>query len=156
MNSEKITSLLSKRVKLVRAEFGLSQDKMAGLLGLSKKTLIQVEKGRSPMSWSAVVAMCALFGESEVLRSVLGDDPLEVVKTVVFCNLSTPREKTLGGRVWWREVRRLGGFKLQQNLVSGHYRILDNLDRRWHSSFSLDYIEEQFRALTELPEGLGC
>jgi DNA-binding XRE family transcriptional regulator len=153
MNPEKITSLLSERVKLVRAEYGLAQDKMAGLLGISKKTLIQVEKGRNQMNWSAVVAMCALLGESQVLRAALGDDPLEVVKTVVLCDLPAPRERTLGGRVWWREIRRLGGFLLQQNLVSGHYRILDNMDRRWHSSFNRQYIEEQFRTLTELPSG---
>lgn len=154
MESDTLTTLLSERVRLVRNEYQLSQEKMAGLLGLSKKTLVQVEKGRSPLGWSAVVALCALFPESEVLRAALGEDPLEVVKTVVFCNLDTPREQTLGGRVWWRELKRAGGFRVQQNLVSGHYRILDNLNRRWHSSFDLGYIEVRFNELTQ-PQGGG-
>jgi len=149
MTPETITVLLSQRVKLIRIEYSLSQDRMAGLLGLSKKTLIQVEKGRNLMGWSAVVALCALFGESDVLRSTLGDDPLEVVRTVVFSNLETPRGKTMGGRIWWRDIRRSGGFRLQQNMVSGHYRILDSLDRRWNSSFDLEHVEKQFIGLTE-------
>ena len=37
------------RVKLVRAEFDLTQEKMALLLGLSKKTLVEIEKGRASL-----------------------------------------------------------------------------------------------------------
>ncbi|RCK09687.1 hypothetical protein DT075_36260 [Bacillus licheniformis] len=56
---------------------------MANVLGMSKKTLVQIEKGRSAAGWAHVVAVCALFRNSEVLQAVLGDEPLEVVETKV-------------------------------------------------------------------------
>jgi len=152
MTSQEIGRLLSQKVKLVRVEFGLSQEKMAGLLGLSKKTLIQVEKGRSPLTWSAAVTLCALFDKSEVLRSALGDVPLEVIRAVVFLP-DRHRSWTMGGRIWWREVRSCGGFRLQQNLVSGHYRILDSRDRRWHSTFELSDAQDLLDSLVQPEKG---
>lgn len=149
MKPEEIAVLLSDQAKHVRSEYNLSQEKMAALLGISKKTLIQVEKGRCQMSWSAVVALSALFSDSEILYSVLGDNPLQVVKAAVLSKLNVPRSKTMGGKVWWRELRQCGGFRLQQNLVSGHYRILDAYNQRWFSSVRLEDVEEHLHNLTQ-------
>lgn len=33
---------------------------------------------------------------------------------------------------------RKGNFRLQQNLISQHYRILDKQDYRWFNSFDLE------------------
>lgn len=43
--------------------------------------------------------------------------------------------KTMGGRIWWKEIDKKGNFLLQQNLVSQHYRIIDDKHYRWFSSF---------------------
>lgn len=153
MKPEDISALLSDQAKYVRSEYNLSQEKMAALLGLSKKTLIQVEKGRRQMSWSAAVALSALFSDSEVLCSALGDNPLQVVKAAVLSSLNVPHSKTMGGKVWWRELRQCGGFRLQQNLVSGHYRILDALNQRWFSSARLEDVEEHLHNLTQSVQG---
>jgi len=155
MNCEDLTNLLAPRVKLVRAEFDLSQARMAALLGLSKKTLIQVEKGRSPMGWATAVTLCALFNESEVLRSALGDEPLEVIRSLVFSQLK-PQGRTMKGKIWWRDLRSSRGFRLQKNLVSGHYRILDGSNHRWSSSFDREYAEKQFQGLAKLGGEKGC
>lgn len=151
MTSQELGALLSQQERLVRAEYSLSQEKMADLLGLSKKTLIQVEKGRSFLSWSSAVALCALFRESAVLRSALGDEPMEVIRIVAFSGLTEPKGRTMGGQIWWRDLRCSGGFRLQQNLVSGHYRILDEENRRWFSSFDPEQTQERFITLTQLP-----
>jgi DNA-binding XRE family transcriptional regulator len=48
---------------------------MAEIQGISKKTLVQIEKGRQEAGWSQVVAVWALFQESQILQHVLGGDP---------------------------------------------------------------------------------
>ncbi len=148
MKREDIVDLLSERLKLVRTEFGFSQQDMAYILGLSKKTLLEIEKGRNQLSWTASVALVAIFNHSDIIRNGVGDEPLEVIRTMVLSNLDTPREKTLGGRVWWREIISNDSFRVQQNLVSGHFRILDLQNRRWHSSLSRDYVLGKFRELS--------
>ena len=55
-----------EKLKLVRTEYGYNQEKMADILGLSKKTLVQIEKGRSSLGWSGAVVLCTIFERSEV------------------------------------------------------------------------------------------
>jgi hypothetical protein len=45
-------------------------------------------------------------------------------------NLRLP---TMGGKVFWNTLEVKYGFKLQQNINTGHYRILDPADckQRW-------------------------
>lgn len=40
---------------------------------------------------------------------------------------------TLGGRQFWGDVQFTCGFKIQRNVFSGHYRLLDSSDRRFAS-----------------------
>jgi len=45
--------------------------------------------------------------------------------------------KTLGGRQFWGDVAYFHGWRIQHNIVTGHYRLLDEDDYR-HASGSLD------------------
>ena len=108
---------------------------MSEILGISKKTLVQIEKGRIEASWSVTVTLCALFRDSEIVQNTLGGDPLDILQIVAHQSYDTPKELTLGGKIWWTEIHRLGSFRLQKNLVSDHYRILDESNRRWFSTF---------------------
>ncbi|KMJ58722.1 XRE family transcriptional regulator [Bacillus sp. LL01] len=135
MNQNEAISLISSKIKLIRTEHDYTQDRMAEILGISKKTLVQIEKGRNLAGWTVCAATCALFRESQVLSSVLGADPLEVMETIAHEKIDAPRDKTMGGKVWWKEVKTQGTFRLQQNVISQHYRILDEMDFRWYSSF---------------------
>ncbi|MBO0586942.1 helix-turn-helix transcriptional regulator [Sporosarcina sp. E16_8] len=146
MNKEQMIELISSKIRLIRLEKNYSQEKMADIMGISKKTLIQIEKGRTLSGWANVIAVCALFRDSEILRSVLGDEPLEIIETIAHNGIDRPRDKSMGGRVWWQEIDNQGSFRLQQNVISQHYRILDDKNYRWYSSF-----EEQ-EALTRLRE----
>ncbi len=147
MDKESIIRIISERLKLIRAEYNFTQEKMADVLGISKKTLVQIEKGRKDVSWTVAVAVCAIFRESDVLRMSLGDEPVELIEIISLGKLLTPKEKTLGGKVWWKDVKSLGRFKVQQNIISGHYRILDEQSRRWCSSFNRKYIENNLEIL---------
>jgi pimeloyl-ACP methyl ester carboxylesterase len=40
---------------------------------------------------------------------------------------------TLGGRVFWGDVLHFRGFRIQQNVISKHFRLLDASDRRFAS-----------------------
>ncbi|WP_430742716.1 helix-turn-helix transcriptional regulator [Bacillus atrophaeus] len=135
MDQDYMIELVSSKMKLIRMERGYTQEKMSEVLGISKKTLVQIEKERTLAGWAHVVAVCALFKNSEVLQSVLGDEPLEVIETVAHRSIDRPKGKTMGGKVWWREVKAKGDFRLQQNLISQHYRILDSYDDLWFSTF---------------------
>ena len=147
MLKEEFIELISRKMKLVRVEQGFSQDKMSEILGISKKTLIQIEKGRVLANWTTVVAFCALFNHSELLSSVLGDEPIYFVQLIGNQDIGLPKERTLGGKVWWREADKKGSFVLQQNLISQHYRILDEHHYRWFSTFDK---EEAIKRLKEL------
>ena len=47
----------------------------------------------------------------------------------------------MGGHVWWREIATKDGYKIQQNIISQHYRILNEKDERIYSSFDLEEIK---------------
>ncbi|MDE0564160.1 helix-turn-helix transcriptional regulator [Exiguobacterium sp. B2(2022)] len=128
MQKSEFIGQVSRKMKLIRIESQHSQDEMASLLGISKKTLIQIEKERNEASWSTVVTLCALFNESEILIHLIGDDPVEFVKT-------------LGGRVFWHAIESGPHFILQQNIISGHYRIIDLDHVRWYSTFDAEDAE---------------
>lgn len=135
MNQQQVIELISIKLRLIRQEQGYSQARMAEVLGISKKTLIQIEKGRSAAAWTTVIAVCALFRESVVLQVVLGGEPLEVIETIAHNGIDRPKDKSMGGHVWWREIEKRGKFRLQQNIISQHFRILDDRHYRWYSSF---------------------
>lgn len=90
-----------------------------------------------------------MFNHSELLLSSIGDNPVDFVQLIASKNGGTPKEKTMGGKIWWKEIEYREDFRLQQNLISNHYRILDQYDYRWHSSFNK---EENLSRLNELQE----
>jgi hypothetical protein len=54
---------------------------------------------------------------------------------------------TVGGKVFWTNVKVVGGWKLQQNQITGHYRILDTDEWRQWSGISLLNAEIAFANL---------
>jgi len=56
--------------------------------------------------------------------------------------------KTMGGKIWWQTLEENGGFKIQQNIISRHYRILNKNDYRVCSSFDLEFIKARFLEVT--------
>lgn len=144
---------VSPQFKLVRVEANYTQDEMAHILGISKKTLIQIEKGRQMAGWSHVVVLCALFSQSAVLQGLLGDDPVEAVRTAAHGKIDWHKPITMGGKVWWQEIDAAEGFVVQQNRLSRHFRILDGENRRWYSAMERSDIQEVFERLVKEARG---
>ncbi|MGG4488430.1 helix-turn-helix transcriptional regulator [Metabacillus idriensis] len=149
MKKHELTAALSKKMLLIRTESRYTQEEMAEVLGLSKKTLVQIEKGRQEASWSTIVALCALFRHSSVLQQTTGGDPLDILQLLAHQKMETRKEKTLGGKIWWKDIHQDEGFKLQQNLISFHFRIIDEDDYRWYSSFDRAEMEKKLNELTD-------
>ncbi|MBO0961302.1 helix-turn-helix domain-containing protein [Neobacillus sp. MM2021_6] len=149
MTREEIIMQVSEKLRLIRTEAGYTQDKMADIIGVSKKTLVQIEKGRVLANWSTVVSICALFRETETVQFLFGNEPLEVLETVALNGIDLRKTKTLGGRVWWKILTQKNGFILQQNILSKHFRILDARNYRIFSSFDEKLSKQRYKELTK-------
>ncbi|UXS37814.1 XRE family transcriptional regulator XdrA [Staphylococcus delphini] len=124
MDRQSFTELIQSKFKMVRIEAGYTQDTMAQTIGLSKKTLVQIEKERVLPNWTTCVSICALFRDSEVLNGTFGCDPLEIVQTISRNQAAYPRYSTVSD-IYWDTLANKNGYILQSNKVSELYRILD-------------------------------
>ena len=143
MTRESFIAEMDRQVKLVRTEYGFTQEIMARVLGISKKTLVEIEKGRSSLGWMGAVAFSSIFSASQVLSGALGGEAEDMILALAFEDLKPTYPKTMGGKVWWRTVETLGTFRIQQNIISQHYRALDDQDGRVCSSFELETVRQK-------------
>lgn len=148
MNRQQLIAIASEKVKLVRTENDYTQEKMAEILGISKKTLVQIEKGRIDAGWTTTVALFALFRESSILQSTIGGDPMEVIELTAHDFILRPKDKTMGGYIWWRNVHEENGYRLQQNVLSQHFRIIDAENFRLYSTLDENTVLEKWTKLT--------
>lgn len=142
MQREEFIKTVSSKLKLIRTEYGITQEVMSEMLGISKKTLVETEKGRRGLSWTEVIAVATVFEKSEVLQGIVGGDPSDVIHALAFEDRHIQYPPTMGGKVWWRLIDEKNGIRLQQNYVTSHYRLLDENDCRLISSFSRNEVEE--------------
>ena len=142
MKREELIKSVSSKLKLIRTEYGVTQEEMSEMLGVSKKTLVETEKGRRDLSWTETIAVASVFEKSEVLQGILGGDSGDVIHALAFEDRHIKYPATMGGKVWWHAIDEKYGIRLQQNFVTGHYRLLDAEDCRLISSFSKEEVEE--------------
>ena len=87
MTRETFVASMDRQVKLVRTEYGFTQDVMAKVLGISKKTLVEIEKGRTSLGWTGAVALSTIFSGSQVLSGLLGGEAGDMVRALAFRDL---------------------------------------------------------------------
>ena len=146
MTREEFSEAVSRKLKLIRTEQGYSQEKMAATLSISNKTLVEIEKGRGNLGFCGAVAVAVIFEDSEMIEMILGGDVKDSVKSLALEHYEN-LPHTMGGKIWWREIKAERGYKIQQNIISQHYRILTADDRRTCSSFDREYIYLRFEEL---------
>lgn len=147
MTRNEFVTRMNRHLKLVRTEYGYTQEEMANLLGISKKTLVEIEKGRSSLGWQGGVCLCAIFGKGEVLSGVLGGEPTDILMALAFNGDEPQYPRTMGGKVWWSLTEEYKGYRIQQNIISRHYRALNQEDERICSSFELEVIRRHLDVL---------
>ena len=79
------------------------------------------------------------------LQAQFGGDLDDLVEALAFAEAEPQYPKTMGGRVWWREIWKEKGYRIQQNVVSGHFRLLDRENRRLMASFTLERVMERLK-----------
>ena len=134
MDRQKFTDLLQTKFKMVRIEAGYTQDTMAQTIGLSKKTLVQIEKERVLPNWTTCISLCALFRDSEILQTTLGGDPLEVIQVISRGECAYPT-KDNNNELMWTTIDTNNEFTLQQNKISNLYRVLDETHQPLFGSY---------------------
>lgn len=157
MNREELIARSDRLVKLVRTEYSFNQEKMAQILGVSKKTLVEIEKGRSSLGWTGSVAFCTLFADSRVLQGAFGGAPGDLLLELAFQGNDprndprndSPPPQAWGSSVWWQTVKENDACLIQQNTISQHYRLLAKDGRRLASSFDLEDLLGLFDAASE-------
>lgn len=64
MDRQSFTDLIQTKFKMVRIEAGYTQDTMAQTIGLSKKTLVQIEKEREYYQTGQLVFQFVHYSET--------------------------------------------------------------------------------------------
>ena len=116
MDKDLFVKRMSELLKLVRAEYSLTQEEMAVTLGVSKKTLVETEKGRRQLGWTESVAMALLFEQSSILQSAFGGESSDIVRAIAFAERNIIYPQTMGGKIWWNTIADEDGYKIQQNM----------------------------------------
>ena len=138
LTRDEFVATCDEKVKLVRVEFGLTQEAMAHMIGISKKTLVDIEKGRRSLGWTGSVALCAIFQDSDVISSTFGGAPTDMILALAFEGNVFRRRRVHGSRIWWAPVAENDHYVIQQNVISQHYRLVDRDSTHIASSFSFD------------------
>ncbi len=149
MNRDTFIKKVDALVKLVRTEYGLTQEQMAQCLGISKKTLVGIEKERGSLGWTGTAAFCSLFSQSTVLQNTFGGEMSDMLKAYAFEQTAPHYPRTMGGRIWWELTEQGEGWKIQQNYISRHYRLLTADNKHICSSFDPDMLRRLAKELEQ-------
>ena len=142
LDRDDFIALCNSKVKLVRTEFSFSQEKMALMLGISKKTLVEIEKGRSSLGWSGSVVLCAIFSNSEILNNTFTQNPVDVFRNIAFENSEPNYRQANTYRIWWQTILQNDEYLIEQNIVSQHYRLLTKDNKIVASSFNIEDLKK--------------
>ncbi|MFM8727416.1 MAG: hypothetical protein ACKON9_20075, partial [Planctomycetaceae bacterium] len=69
----------------------------------------------------------------EAIPNTPADDPAMPAPEESTDSVPQPGLPTLGGRQFWGDVAFRAGFRIQRNVFTGHFRLLDASDRRYAS-----------------------
>lgn len=124
MTREKFIEICDRKEKLVRNELGLSQERMSVLLGVSKKTLVEIEKWRSSLGWQGAVTLCTLFQNTREITLTFGPDVPALLRALSQEAAYLPPVESPHAQ--WITILDLGGKLIQQNTASQLYRLWYN------------------------------
>lgn len=144
MERKSFIEICNSKLKLIRTEFSFSQEKMASALGISKKTLVEIEKGRSSLGWTGSVALTSIFSDSEIINSAFGGNPADIIRELAFDGSEVIYQKTTNSKLWWQTIKQNRNYLIQQNIISLHYRLITSDGKRIASSFDINDLLELF------------
>ncbi len=147
ITKQDLVSKISASLKLLRAEYGYSQLEMAASIGLSKKTLIQIEKDRMVLGWSATCAVCAVYRGSKLLQMELGEDPVNLIETLAHENLQMYADTASRNYVFWDVIQDNGEYILAKNILTDHFKITSLAGKKLRASFDETKIKSEYEKI---------
>ena len=124
MTRESFIAQCDRKEKLVRNELGYSQEKMSALLGISKKTLVEIEKWRASLGWQGAVTLCTLFQNTRAVTLTFGSDVPALLRAMTDDAAYLPPVESPYSK--WVQVLVLGEKTIEQNTTSQLYRLRQN------------------------------
>lgn len=121
MTRDAFISLCDRKEKLVRNEVGYSQQKMSEILGLSKKTLVEIEKWRSSLGWQGAVTLCTLFRNTREITLTFGPDVEDFIRALTEEEGFRPPFES--PHAVWNTILSPEGYQIQQNTTGQIYRL---------------------------------
>ena len=71
MIKEELMSMLRNELPVLRARLGISQAKLAEMIGISRQTYHVIENGKREMTWSIFLSLVAFFQNNEQTAQML-------------------------------------------------------------------------------------
>ena len=75
MVKEELMSMLRNELPVLRARLGISQTKLAEMIGISRQTYNVIENGKREMTWQLFMSIITVFNFNESTRKMLNDIP---------------------------------------------------------------------------------
>ena len=94
---------------------------MSVLLGISKKTLVEIEKWRSSLGWQGAVTLCTLFQNTKGITLTFGSDIPALLRALTEdAAYLQPVDSPYSN---WVPILELGENVIEQNTASQLYRL---------------------------------
>ena len=71
INKDELMIKMADNLMVLRNKLQLKQSELAGKVGISRQTLLEIEKKRRSMSWNTFVALLAVFRENSGTSDLL-------------------------------------------------------------------------------------
>jgi len=71
INKDELTTKMVENLMVLRNKLQLKQADLAGKIGISRQTLLEIEKKKRPMSWNTFVALITVFREDNGTSDLL-------------------------------------------------------------------------------------
>lgn len=71
INKEELAKTMSENLMLLRNKLRLKQSELAEKIGISRQTLLEIEKGKRVMQWNVFLALLSVFREDSSTSDLL-------------------------------------------------------------------------------------
>lgn len=71
INKDDLVAKMSNNLLVLRKKLNLKQSELADKVGISRQTLLEIEKGRRIMQWNVFIALLAVFREDSGTSDLL-------------------------------------------------------------------------------------
>ena len=81
VDKDRLISILTEELPVLRARVGLSQDELSNIIGISRQTYSAIATHKRKMSWNTFLSLLLVFGYNEKTSSMLetlGAFPIEL------------------------------------------------------------------------------